>query len=61
MDERIVYNLFEREHRLSLEKLKENLHFSERRLKKILVHLEKRGLVRSSDREKNTYLKSRVF
>jgi predicted HTH transcriptional regulator len=61
MDERIVYNLFEREHRLSLEKLKENLHFSERRLRKILVHLEKRGLVRSSDREKNTYLKSKVF
>jgi predicted HTH transcriptional regulator len=61
MDERIVYNLFEREYRVSLAKLKENLHFSERRLKKILVHLEKRGLVRPSDREKDTYLKSKVF
>jgi hypothetical protein len=61
MDERIVYNLFGRENRLSLVKLKENLHFSERHLKKILLHLEKRGLVRPSDKEKDTYLKSKVL
>lgn len=61
MDEKIVYNLFEKEKRLSISKIRESLNYSERRLKKILLNLTKHGLVIPSKNEKNVYYKTKVF
>ena len=61
MNERIVYNQFEKDKKMSITQLRELLNYSERRIKKIMFTLTKRGLVIPSKNEKNVYYKSKVY
>ena len=61
MKERIVYNLFEKDKKMSLTQIRELLNYSERRIKKIMFTLSKRGLVIPSKNEKNVYYKAKVY
>ena len=61
IDDRIVYNLFEQDKRLSILKIRELLNYSERRIKKILYTLTKRGLIVPSKNEKNVFYKTKIY
>ena len=61
MNERIVYNLFEKDKKMSLTQIRELLNYSERRIKRIMFTLSKRGLVVPSKNEKNVYYKAKVY
>jgi predicted HTH transcriptional regulator len=54
-DEKVVKNLFEQERRLSVSHIKEKLNYSERRIKKILANLTRRGFITPSQNEDNVY------
>ena len=54
-DEKIVKNLFEQERRLHFEQIVKKFHFSERRVKKILVNLTRLGVINPSHNEENVY------
>ena len=54
-DNKIVFNLFEQNKRLSLSQIRETLNYSERRLKKILNNLSRHGLIIPSQSERNVY------
>ncbi|KPJ89807.1 MAG: hypothetical protein AMS17_00325 [Spirochaetes bacterium DG_61] len=58
-DEKIVYNLFEQEKKLSLDRIRESLNYSERKLKKILLNLTKYGLVVPSKNGGSVYYKTK--
>lgn len=54
-DNKIVFNLFKQNKRLSLSQIRETLNYSERRLGKILKNLSKHGLIIPSQNERNVY------
>jgi len=58
-DEKIVYNLFDREKRLSVEHIRESLNYSEKRLRKILLNLTKYGLVVPSGEGNKIFYKAK--
>jgi predicted HTH transcriptional regulator len=60
-DEKIVYNLFDKEKKLSVEKIRESLNYSPRRLKKILLNLTKYGLIVPSKNEKTVFYKTKDY
>jgi len=57
-DEKIVFNLFEQNKQLKISQIKQSLNYSERRIKAILENLARRGLLVSSDTERNVYYKA---
>jgi predicted HTH transcriptional regulator len=61
MKERIVYNLFEKDKKMSVSQIRDQLNYSERRIKKIMFTLSKRGLVVPSKNEKKVYYKAKVY
>jgi predicted HTH transcriptional regulator len=58
-DEKIVYNLFEKEKRLSAEHIRDSLNYSERRLRKILLNLSKYRLIVPSENGNAVYYKAK--
>ncbi len=58
-DEKIVFDLFERNKRLHITEIREMLNYSERKNRRILIALTKRGLVVPSYNEKNIYYRTK--
>ena len=57
-NEKLIYNLFDRNKRLSVSRIRDELNYSERRIKKILVGLVRQGLIIPSYNEKNVYYRT---
>jgi predicted HTH transcriptional regulator len=57
-DEKIAYDLFEQNKRLSISQIREILNYSERRIKKIIITLTKQGMIIPSYNEKNVYYRT---
>jgi predicted HTH transcriptional regulator len=57
-DEKIVYDLFEQNKKLSIYQIREALNYSDRRIKKIIVTLMKQGVIVPSYNEKNVYYRT---
>jgi predicted HTH transcriptional regulator len=56
--EKLIYDLFIQNKRLSLSQVRETLNYSERRIKKCLVALAKTGFIIPSYNEKNVYYRT---
>jgi predicted HTH transcriptional regulator len=57
-DEKIIYDLFEQNKKLSIYQIREALNYSDRRIKKIIVALMKQGIILPSYNEKNVYYRT---
>ncbi|UCB47422.1 MAG: ATP-binding protein [Spirochaetota bacterium] len=57
-DEKVAYDLFDQNKRLSISQIREILNYSERRIKKILVTLTRQGMIVPSYNEKNVYYRT---
>ena len=55
---KIIYELFSQNKRLSISRIRETLNYSERRIKKLLTGLVKRGIIIPSYNEKNVYYRT---
>ncbi len=55
---KIIYDLFSQNKRLSVSRIRETLNYSERRIKKLLTGLVKRGHIIPSYNEKNVYYRT---
>ena len=58
-DEKIIFNLFEQNGQLKVSQIRDILNYSERRIKKILESLSRKGLLVPSHNEKNVYYKTK--
>ena len=57
-DEKIAYDLFEQNKRLSISQIKKLLNYSDRRIKKIIVTLTKQGMIVPSYNEKKVFYRT---